>query len=276
MTVKLITFKSTSESIKIIELIDSTYGCYIWPSALVLSCWIMRHFATVITTTTTNTAPTATPTATLTIFPNTLVSHCSIPNDPTTNTTTIYTNSTNTTINMLEIGAGIGLPSLLWSKLKLGKVVCSDSSQHPQILANLMNSFKLNCLDNYTVISLDWGSDTTQIENIDLILGSDVFYSPPDFEPLLKTLSLLLKINPTASFVTAYQERSSKRSLTPLLTRYGLKGEFIPFNCDWEEEFGVEVLKDEGFQSIDYNDDAINSVFLFRVSLIKPNDSQMG
>jgi len=59
----------------------------------------------------------------------------------------------------------------------------------------------------------------------DIILGSDVFYSGEDFEPVLELVAAVIATNPQCIFITAYQERSSARSLAPYLERFGLSAE---------------------------------------------------
>ncbi|KAK5820976.1 hypothetical protein F5H01DRAFT_261076, partial [Linnemannia elongata] len=66
---------------------------------------------------------------------------------------------------------------------------------------------------------------------IDLILGSDTFYNPPDFEPLLATVSFIInRHNPDCVFLTTYQNRSAKRNIDHLLEKWGLEGRII----EWE------------------------------------------
>ncbi|KAF9927805.1 hypothetical protein FBU30_002850 [Linnemannia zychae] len=71
---------------------------------------------------------------------------------------------------------------------------------------------------------------------IDLVIGSDTFYNPPDFESLLSTVSFIInRHNTDCIFLTTYQNRSAKRNIDHLLEKWGLEGRVIEretFNFD--------------------------------------------
>ncbi|KAG0373545.1 Methyltransferase-like protein 23 [Mortierella sp. AD032] len=74
---------------------------------------------------------------------------------------------------------------------------------------------------------------------IDVILGSDTFYNPPDFDPLLATVSFIInRHNPDCVFLTTYQNRSAKRNIDHLLEKWGLEGRVI----EWEQ-FDFDMSK---------------------------------
>ncbi|KAG0233112.1 Methyltransferase-like protein 23 [Actinomortierella wolfii] len=74
---------------------------------------------------------------------------------------------------------------------------------------------------------------------VDFLIGSDTFYHPPDFEPLLATVSYVIhRHNPECVFITTYQDRSAKRSIAHLLDKWGLEAQII----DWDE-FGFDMDK---------------------------------
>ncbi|GJJ78435.1 hypothetical protein EMPS_10794 [Entomortierella parvispora] len=74
---------------------------------------------------------------------------------------------------------------------------------------------------------------------IDILLGSDTFYNPPDFEPLLSTVAYIIhRHNPDCVFLTSYQNRSTKRNIDHLLRKWDLEGREI----DWQE-FGFDTSK---------------------------------
>ncbi|KAI7876191.1 hypothetical protein K492DRAFT_239922, partial [Lichtheimia hyalospora FSU 10163] len=164
-------------------ILDSAYGCYIWPSALSLSNFVWNHRER---------------------FTNSIV---------------------------LEIGAG-----------KTNHVQHLILSDLPSILPLIQSCFTLNDIDPalYDICELQWGDleavkqAVAMIDNkkIDYILGSDTFYDPADFEKLLMTISYILRHhNSECVFITAYQERSAKRSIQYLLDKWHLKCKSIPSSC---------------------------------------------
>ncbi|KAG9065063.1 hypothetical protein KI688_002384 [Linnemannia hyalina] len=96
---------------------------------------------------------------------------------------------------------------------------------------------------------------TSNAGNIDLILGSDTFYNPPDFEPLLATVSFIInRHNPDCVFLTTYQNRSAKRNIDHLLEKWGLEGRVIEweaFDFDMSKFVSGGDAKDEGDISIE-------------------------
>ncbi|KAF9363506.1 hypothetical protein BGX34_004016 [Mortierella sp. NVP85] len=167
-----------------------------------------------------------------------------------------------TTVQVLEVNSFTNCRKLL-------------GGQEPRILTNIRQALKENGIhklypedqDAWVMVrGLNWGDfsmsselnteggllqlldDVSSIEkirqsgnpgHIDLILGSDVFYNPPDFEPLLATVSYIInRHNPNCVFLTTYQNRSAKRNIDHLLEKWNLEGRII----DWEE-FGFDLSK---------------------------------
>nr|XP_020468852.1 methyltransferase-like protein 23 [Monopterus albus] len=134
---------------------------------------------------------------------------------------------------VLELGAGVSLPGVVAARCG-AKVTLSDSDKTPQCLENCRRSCEANGLHDVVVLGLSWGEispDLVLLPKLDIILGSDVFYEPQDFEDVLVTVAFLLRKNPSAQFWTTYQERSADWSIEMLLHRWKL-------NC-------VEVQLDE-------------------------------
>ncbi|XP_072098606.1 histone-arginine methyltransferase METTL23 isoform X2 [Mobula birostris] len=112
---------------------------------------------------------------------------------------------------ILEIGAGASLPGIVAAKCG-ASVILSDCAVFQNCLDNCRRSCQINNLEDVPVIGLTWGQispDLVQLPQIDIILGSDVFYEPEDFEDILTTVFYLMQKNPKALFWTTYQERSS-------------------------------------------------------------------
>ncbi|XP_048448417.1 methyltransferase-like protein 23 isoform X7 [Rhincodon typus] len=112
---------------------------------------------------------------------------------------------------ILEIGAGAGLPGIVAAKCG-ASVILSDGAEIPNCLNNCRLSCQINKLEDVPVIGLTWGQispDLVLLPQIDIILGSDVFYDTEDFENILTTIFYLIRKNPHALFWTTYQERST-------------------------------------------------------------------
>ncbi|XP_072882132.1 histone-arginine methyltransferase METTL23 [Hemitrygon akajei] len=126
---------------------------------------------------------------------------------------------------ILEIGAGASLPGIVAAKCG-ASVILSDCAVFQNCLDNCQRSCQINNLEDVPVIGLTWGQispDLVQLPQIDIILGSDVFYEPEDFEDILTTVFYLLQKNPNALFWTTYQERSADWSIEALLYKWNLK-----------------------------------------------------
>ncbi|KAI9277158.1 hypothetical protein BDA99DRAFT_495036 [Phascolomyces articulosus] len=201
----------------------------------------------------------------------------------------VFRNST-----ILEIGAGTSLPSLVLAKASQPlRLILSDI---PSILPIVRGCLQLNHLQESTsslwVRELLWGQVGSnnsvdqlmkEIERlwntkIDYILGSDTFYDPADFENLLVTISFIIhRHNSRCKFITAYQERSAKRSIQYLLDKWGLQCALIPresfdfdeFRFTHDEDMDEDDSKMEGEESIrpvKMNASSLSSVFMLVIS----------
>ncbi len=90
---------------------------------------------------------------------------------------------------VLEIGAGLGLPSLLAAHYAQ-EVICSDYLSEPLNYAR--ESVKLNSLNNVRFEIIDIRSLSQNI-TADVVLLSDVNYEPELFQDLQKLIANLLK-----------------------------------------------------------------------------------
>uniref|UniRef100_A0A3B4TR58 Methyltransferase 23, arginine n=1 Tax=Seriola dumerili TaxID=41447 RepID=A0A3B4TR58_SERDU len=114
---------------------------------------------------------------------------------------------------VLELGAGVSLPGVVAARCG-AKVILSDSARTPLCLENCRRSCGANGLHDVGVLGLTWGEvspDLVLLPKLDIILGSDVFYEPQDFEDVLVTVAFLLRKNPRARFWTTYQERREQK-----------------------------------------------------------------
>lgn len=81
---------------------------------------------------------------------------------------------------VLEIGAGIGLPSLSVAKFASSIIISDHSSDAIELIQKNLNYLKIN---NATAICLDWNDFPSKII-ADTILLSDINYDPTQFEAL--------------------------------------------------------------------------------------------
>ncbi|NWI55968.1 MET23 protein, partial [Calyptomena viridis] len=120
------------------------------------------------------------------------------------------------------------------------QVVLSDGEELPRCLRSCRRSCRMNRLPHVPVLGLTWGRLSPQLLSlgpIDIILGSDVFFDPKDFEDILTTIYFLLEKNPHAQFWTTYQVRSADWSIEALLCKWKLKSIHVPlrsFGADKE------------------------------------------
>ncbi|XP_003976466.1 histone-arginine methyltransferase METTL23 [Takifugu rubripes] len=133
---------------------------------------------------------------------------------------------------VLELGAGVALPGVVAARCG-SKVILSDLAEAPSCLENCRRSCRANGVQDVVVLGLTWGDlspDLVLLPKLDIILGSDVFYDPEDFEDVFFSVAFLLRKNPKAQFWTTYQERSADWSVDELLRRWNLSCANIPLD----------------------------------------------
>ncbi|XP_063152586.1 histone-arginine methyltransferase METTL23 [Candoia aspera] len=131
---------------------------------------------------------------------------------------------------ILEIGAGVSLPGIVAAKCG-AQVILSDNAESPQCLNNCQRSCQINNLSGVCVIGLTWGHISPcllMLAPVDLILASDVFFEPEDFENIISTVHYLMEKNPHAQFWTTYQVRSANWSIEGLLYKWGMESTCVP------------------------------------------------
>uniref|UniRef100_A0A8C6NCA2 Uncharacterized protein n=2 Tax=Melopsittacus undulatus TaxID=13146 RepID=A0A8C6NCA2_MELUD len=147
---------------------------------------------------------------------------------------------------VLEVGAGVSLPGVLAAKCG-AEVTLSDSEELPQCLQSCRRTCVLNGLSQVPVLGLTWGRvspELLSVPPVDIILGSDIFFDPKDFEDILTTVYFLLEKNPHAQFWTTYQVRSADWSIEALLYKWKLRSIPIPlhsFGADKEHLAGSSL-----------------------------------
>jgi len=146
--------------------------------------------------------------------------------------------------HILELGAGTALPGLLAAKCG-SFVTLSESALLPKSIHYLKKSCQLNDLppSQVQVIGLTWGlftSSLIKLKPVDLIIASDCFYEPKNFEDIIATVAFLFERNPAAYFLTVYQERVSDHSIEHLLKKWNLTCTTLPIE-DLGRDSGVDI-----------------------------------
>ncbi|KAG7301178.1 hypothetical protein JYU34_014026 [Plutella xylostella] len=146
-------------------------------------------------------------------------------------------------LRVLELGCGTALPGLLAARCG-ARVTLSDSVALPRSLRHLHECCAANGLTpgrDLQVLGLAWGlylADTHSLRPLDLILASDCFYEPTQFEEVLSTVAYLID-GTDARFLCSYQERSADWSIEALLKKWGLKGALLDLDS-LSESSGVD------------------------------------
>jgi len=111
--------------------------------------------------------------------------------------------------NIIELGAGVGLLSLICAKLGAKSILATDVNH--DVLQRLQQNIKANQLllesENCTipkVEKLDWNEknlDMSEYQDLDLIICADVIYNPENIEPFVNILSIFLKNIPSITII---------------------------------------------------------------------------
>jgi len=139
---------------------------------------------------------------------------------------------------VLEIGAGIGLPSFSIAN-KASNIIISDYDREAVALAN-KNIKHLN-LSNITSIVIDW-NDIPEHIIADTILLSDTNYNPTDFDALVISITKLLNIG--CNIVLATPNRITTNPFIEKLSAFIHKTKnYSIIEGALEKEIAVFVLK---------------------------------
>ncbi|KAI1321307.1 Methyltransferase-like protein 23 [Mortierella claussenii] len=249
-------------SVDVLELLDPDFGLYIWPSALVLTDYIAYRLNMFKGALQDQQQGQHQPVTILelgagTALPSLLLAKATDSRLIITDRPDVPRILDNIREALLRNGIKTLYPDdpkarVMVQGLGWGDFARADG-QHPEDVG------LLQLLEN--VANMDpspkTGKTATSVTKINIILGSDVFYHPPDFEPLLATVSyIILRHNPECVFLTTYQDRIAKRNIDHLLQKWGLEGRVIAwedFNFDMSKYLIVEGAESE--ESEDDDDD---------------------
>ncbi len=100
--------------------------------------------------------------------------------------------------NVLEVAAGLGLPSLLAAKYATN-VICTDYVQEP--LDMVQQSIEANALQNISCSIFNWNHLPQKIDT-DVVLLSDINYEPVAFDALHNMIDFFLQKQKTILIAT--------------------------------------------------------------------------
>lgn len=123
--------------------------------------------------------------------------------------------------NVLELAAGLGLPSLLATQIAT-QVTCSDYI--PEAVELMQKSIHKNKLENINARLIDWNYLPNDL-SVDVLLLSDINYEPKAFETLFNVITTFLEKGTTIILSTP-QRLMAK----PFIDR------LLPYSKKWEEK----------------------------------------
>ena len=123
---------------------------------------------------------------------------------------------------VLELAAGLGLPSLLAAQVAT-EVVCSDHV--PAAVELMQQSIEKNQLTNIKATVIDWNNRTDNL-SCDVLLLSDINYEPQVFETVFNVIVSFLQKGTTVLLSTP-QRLMAK----PFIDR------ILPYSIFWDEKF---------------------------------------
>ncbi len=129
---------------------------------------------------------------------------------------------------ILEVGCGLGLPSLTASALGAADVTASDF--HPDNRAFFMKNVAMNGLENIAYHQMDWRQPDLP-GNFDLILGSDLIYEKTMVGALTTCVNALLATD--GIFILADPGRAALQETATAMERLGFRWRLLTAGTIW-------------------------------------------
>jgi predicted nicotinamide N-methyase len=120
--------------------------------------------------------------------------------------------------NVLELGCGLALPSMLASKIG-AQVIATDF--HPEVPGFLKTNIQKNQLENLNYRAVNWEVEMPNFEKFDWVIGSDVLYEKRYAESLAKTIDQLVK--PDGKVLIADPGRPYLQSFVDAMKSFGFQ-----------------------------------------------------
>lgn len=102
---------------------------------------------------------------------------------------------------LFQLSAGVSLPGVVAARCG-ADVILSDAADKPSCLQNCRRSCDANALRGVPVVGLSWGEvspDLVSLPELDVVLGSDVFYDPEGSSASSSELRVKHQCQPSAS-----------------------------------------------------------------------------
>ncbi|UJR21944.1 hypothetical protein I4U23_025013 [Adineta vaga] len=168
--------------------------------------------------------------------------------------------------NILEIGAGTSLPGLVAAKIGAHNVVLCDDPKPDKWLPLIREAITKNQMiaDRIRIEFLDWYDEKSIDEliqkylsmNIDIILGSDIFFHKKDFETILALLDKLFSHGQSSLKFIGTIERRSRSTMLKLNHLIGM----------WDFKLEMVPLKNFNGETIYPNIVAGHDILLFSIT----------
>ncbi|CAF4991653.1 unnamed protein product, partial [Rotaria sp. Silwood1] len=146
-------------------------------------------------------------------------------------------------IILFKIGAGTSLPGLVAAKIGAQNIILCDNPKVDKWLSLIHETIQLNSMiaDRIRIEFLDWYNEKSIDEiikkyfpsNIDIILGSDIFFHKKDFETIIALLDKFFTYGHLSlKFIGTIERRSRSTilKLNHLIDIWNLKLDIIPLN----------------------------------------------
>jgi predicted nicotinamide N-methyase len=142
-------------------------------------------------------------------------------------------------LRVLEIGCGLGLPSLVLKK-RGANITASD--HHPLAEAFLAYNAALNGMDRIAYRDIAWGIPDPDAGHFDLIIGSDVLHESGDGARLSRLV--LRHAAPNAEIVITEPGRGVSAPFTRAMQAQGFAGTVLRPAVDGDDSrFHIRLLK---------------------------------
>ena len=111
--------------------------------------------------------------------------------------------------NIVELGAGVGVPGLICAQFAPFVVLTDHNPASLRLLAQNAAINQQSCLTNVSVASLDWDSQVPMdlVSKFDIVIGADLVFSTLVVTSLFSTAKNLLASHPAALFILSHVSR---------------------------------------------------------------------
>lgn len=141
---------------------------------------------------------------------------------------------------ILEIGCGIGLPSLVLNH-RLADITATD--YHPEVERFLNENTRINKDTQIPFVRTGWADDKTELGLFDLLLGSDILYEQEHPELLAEFIDLHAK--PTCEVIIVDPGRKRHAPFTKKMIKRGFThSQSPPANTEYlEKPFKGQIIR---------------------------------